>query len=543
MARLVGRPPGHEQSPQLPNVQELQMQLFAEGQINKGMVTTVEPANLEPSQMKLVKNANVRFDRTLRRSGTIILTPTKPDSHPPLKLAYFKEKSGTPWTVRITPVSAHFLAGGVWTPFTFGAPLTGTVADRFNTADVLDTFIFTNNGADPIQAFDFATSNIAALGNAPKFRYCCGFYNRGVGFALRDSNEVLVGWSGDGNLVQWDATVDETAGNKPLLDSSDDLSDFIKGGFAFTNMMIVLREKSVWHGTKQPIPQDPFYFYGAVPSIGCDCPFSAQIVGIGSLAWADRRTQSIYAYAPGNTPEPIGRPIEKTLFAGVNDVDQVFSAYAPIPNEYTVYIPTVGSNFVQAWTYSFRQKTWTYNEYYALVSANDAELAIAGARIIDLIGTIDSLQGSISSLSPTSAIITARTYGRADGEITLEDENTDIDAAHADFPNGIPFDTQLESKAFRIPKDDIYVAKIVIEYKALRGGQFKLEYATDGGANEDSWIVGKIANPQVLGKSTLLIFRKVIKARRFAWRLTTQAGQFELMSYEVHVYPSGESKR
>lgn len=531
---------GKEIAPRDP---QLQMQQFAAAQVNQGMITMIDPKNLPDEALQLAKNVTVRFDRTSRRPGSILLVPDKPDTNPVLKLAFIKKEDGTAYTLRMTPVGAHILSAGAWTEVIFGIPLTGTVKDRLNTTDVLDTLIFSNNGADPIQTIDLVAQTGGPLGNAPRYRYITGFYNRAVGFARRDESEVEVGWSADGVATEWDPSVNDTAGSSPLLDSPADLSDFIKGGFGFTNIMVVLREKSIWLATKQPIPQNPFYFYSAVPGIGCDCPHSA-IITSGGLSWVDRRTGTVYAYAPGSQPEPIGRAIEKTILQNVDDPETVFAAYAPIANEYTIFIPGVGSNFVQAWTYNFRNKAWAYNEYYAITGADDSELAVAGTTI-DQLGDvpIDSLLGTIDDLSPSSEIITNRSYGRNDGSIAVEDINTDVDAPHPDFPDGIAFDTVLTSKTFVNPSDDIYIAKIVIEYQTNRGGTFKLEYSKNGGATDDSWKTAKIVTPNILGEPRLLIYRKVIKTRRFAWRLTTQAGNFEILSYEVHTYPGGESSK
>lgn len=539
MPRILGAS-GKEHSPQLP---DLKMEKFAESRINKGMVTMIDAADLDLGALQLAKNATIRFDRTSRRAGSTLLVPVKPNNSPVLKLGYIKTKDNSPYTLRMTPVSIHIREALTWTPVVFAVPLTGSVRDRFNTVDVLDTFCFTNNGADPVQTVDLIAQTGGPLGNAPNYRYLTGFYNRAVGFARKDANEVEVGWSADGVPTQWDPAINESAGNTPLLESSDDLSDHIKGGFAFTNVMIILREKSIWLATKQPIPQNPFYMYSAVPGIGCDSPYSAQIIGNG-LAWIDRRTGTVYAYKPGSEPEPIGRPVEKTILNNVDDPDIIFAAYAPLTNEYTIFIPGVGSNFVQGWTYNFRNQAWAYNEYYGLTSANDTELAIAGTTI-DQLGdiAIDDLVGSIDDLSPTSAIITGRAYGRDDGTIMVEDPQEDKDAPHTDYPLGAPFDTVLTSKAFTMPELDTYVAKLVIEYQANRGGPFKIEYSKNGGATDDSWKVAKIVNPTVLGKPVLLIWRRVILARRFAWRLTTQAGNVEFLSYEVHVYPSGQSRK
>lgn len=512
--------------------QELGMQRWVEAQINGGMITSIEPANIPQSALQLAQNATVRYDRTARRAGASLFTPVRPDAYPVLALVYVKLKDGTLYTLRHTASSAQYLNGAAWGAFTFTAALHGTAEDRFQYVDVLNTYCFANNGADPIQAVDFTTKNIAQLGNAPAYRYITGFYNRVVGAALQGSDEVNIGWSGDGNPTEWNAATDQTAGSTPLIDTPADLSDWIKGIFAFSNVMVILREKSVWLATKQPIPTNPFYFYTAIPGIGCDCPYSAAMVN-GGIVWADSRTKSIYAYAPGMpTPEPIGRPVEVDIFASLNDVNTIFSAYNATFDEYTLFIPVTGSNTVQGWTYNFRSKAWTYNEYLNITCAADFPIVTASLAIKDLVGTIAGLTGAINALSPTSLVDT-RAYGKNTGDIVYEDVNADTD-------DGDAFDTLLTSKTFVIPSNDITIAALRFEYEALRVGTITIEFSKDDG---NTWYTGKTVTPTTLNKATLLIYRRLIRCRRFIWRVRANAGAFKMISYEVWVYKDGESRR
>ena len=538
MARLVSKPVTPPYRAQ--QMADIQMQKFAEARINLGMITMVDPADIPTGAMQLVKNATVRFDRTARRSGSILLVPEKPDANPVLKLAFIKKKDGTGYTIRMTPASLHVRTGIGWDPIV-GVALSGVEKDRFQTVVALDEFVFANNGADEIQKVDFVTNTYAQLGNAPNYRYITGFYNRVVGFARRGANEVEVGWSADGVITQWNPAIDESAGNSPLLESPSDLSDFGTGIFAFSNVMVLLRERSVWLGTKQPIPSNPFYMSTSVPNIGCDSPYSACLIDDG-IAWMDRRTGTVYAYAPGQAPEPIGRPIEKTILDNIDDPATIFSSYDPTAAEYSVCIPMVGSNYVIVWTYNRRNKAWARNEYYAITCMEDTDLA-TGSVTIDGLGDvpIDELVGTIDDLSPTEDIVSTRILGRDDGTIAQNDFEATSDAPHTDFPLGCPYTTQLISKVFTIPENDIYIAKIVIEYQSNRGGEFLLEYSLNGGATEGSWRLAKRVIPSVLGEPRLLTYKRFIRARRFAWRLTTAAGLFETLSYEVHVYPSGQS--
>lgn len=538
MAKLTGVPAGRERFRAQP---ELQATKFAEASLNKGMITMLDPADIPESALQVAKNVTVRFDRTSRRPGSILLVPVKPDGSPILKMASIKKKDGTAYTLRFTPTSIHNRGLVAWTAVT--GVLSGGVRDRIQTAVVQDELIFTNNGSDYIQKLDFGLNSFARLGNAPKYRYITGFFNRAVGAARRDVNEVEVGWSGDGNIGEWDPAVDETAGSSPIMESPADLSDFITGIFSWTNVGVLLRERSIWTIQKQAIPQNPFFFSTSVPGIGCDSPYSAQITGT-AISWLDRRTGTVYSFSPGSSPTPIGRPIEASILANVDDPQTIFSSYDPFVNEYSICIPQAGSKYVNVWTFNLRNQTWAKNEYYALTSIDDVDLATAGLTIDELGDVpIDDLVGTIDELSPTSEIISTRVYGRDDGSVGQIDPLSDIDAPHTDFPDGFQYETQMVSKVFQLQDTDESVAEIRIEYESKRGGTFTLEYSKNGGATPESWKLAKTVTPRVLGEARLLIMRKVIKCRKFAWRLTTKAGLFDTLSYSVHVYPSGAATK
>lgn len=538
MAKLTGVPAGREVFKNPPDLQSIP---FVEAQINKGMITMIDPADIPLGAMQLIKNATVRFDRTSRRPGSVLLLPVKPDGSPIMRMASIKKKDGTTYTLRFTPSGVWNRGGSSWTAIT--GSLSGGVRDRIQTAVVQDELIFSNNGADYIQKINFTLNSYSRLGDAGKYRYITGFYNRALGAALRDTNEVQVGWSGDGNIDEWDPAVDETAGYSPILESPADLSDFITGIFSWTNVGVLLRERSLWTIQKQAIPQNPFFFSTSIPGIGCDSPYSAQIVGT-AIAWLDRRTGTVYSWTPGTQPNPIGRPIEASILSNVDDPQTIFSSYDPLANEYSICIPQVGSKYVNVWTFNARNQTWAKNEYYALTTIDDVDLATAGLTIDELGDVpIDMLTGDIDSLSPTAEIISTRVYGRDDGDISQLDVNADTDAPHTDFPDGIEYETQMVSKCFEIPENDIYIAEISIEYESKRGGTFTLEYSKNGGATPESWKLAKTVTPRILGEARLLVMRKPIKCRKFAWRLTTKAGLFDTLAYEVRVYPSGRSTK
>lgn len=536
--RFQSRPAGNERVPKARNLEKVR---FAEGRLDKGMITVLDPADIPEGALQLGMNVNVRFDKTLRRPGTLLLSPTKPDSNSVLGLFFVKLQNGNSHTLRFTPSSLHSLGVGSWNALT--GTLTGGATDRFSAALIRNQFIFANNGADPIQVVDFDLATFGNLGNAPPYRYVAGLYNRAVGAALRDSNEVQIGWSADGNIEEWDPLVNETAGSAPLYDSPADLSDYITGLFSVSNVLAVLREKSIWIGTRQPVPTNPFYFHNVIPSIGCDSPFSAQVVP-GGIVWMDVRSGSVYYYAVGSQPERIGGSIENKLITNVDDPSTIFSGYDPINAEYTIAIPQAGTDLVTTWTYSFRNKAWVKGEYFDITSINNVELSIGGLMIDQLSGTIDDLTGNINNLSPSTTIAISKSFGRGTGEIQYEDVNCSQDAqSSTETLDGLNYTSYIRSKAFVLPEVDMYICEIRIEYVMKQGGELRLEYSKDGGYTEDSWRLAKEVRPNILDKPQILTYRKNINARRFSWQLVMADGLFDILSFEIFAYPGATSKQ
>lgn len=519
---------------------------FVEGRINGGLITSIDPADIPTGALRGGKNYVVRMDATARRGGSIITAPTAPNAENILKFATLRKDNGDTYSFRFTKSSVHKLAGGVWTAIV--GVLNGTDKDRIKTAVVNNELVFSNNGADEIQLINVVGNTHADLGNAPKYRYITGFAGRVVGAALAGSNEVQIGWSGDRNLPEWNPAVDESAGSSPLVDNPSDKSDHIKGIDADANLMVILRENSLWVAQKQPITQNPFYAVAAVPGIGMDTPYSLQRIGgsdgskIAGLAWLDTRTRTVYAWSPGSVPEPIGRPIENVIISGIDDKDTVFSDFDPTTNRYSVCIPVVGSTYVRVYTYDFTAKAWAPQEYYDLTSIDNAAIASAIVTIDDLVGTIDDLVGTIDSLSPVQTITTTRVFGRGDGTIAQADDNAETDGAHTDFPTGIPYTTEIISKSYLLPSEDINVAELALEIKANRGTTITVEYSKDGGDTEASWVAWKTFVVSTLNKAVVLRAHKNIRTRRFAWRAKASTGSFDLLNYELHVYRTAESK-
>lgn len=518
--------------------------ILAEGRVNGGMITAIDPSDLSNNAARLLRQAYVRDDKTSRRPGMVVFSPDGPDLNDVVKLGFLKKKSGTSYTVRFTPYSIYLLGAGGWTSI---LPAAGTPAlagtDRFQVAVVNDELVFANNGANVLSKINFSTNQYEKLGNAPAYRYIAGLFNRVVGAAVRNTNEIQIGWSADGVITEFDPLVNETAGNTPLIDSPDDYSDFITGLQAFNNQLIVLREKSIWTGIRQPIPTNPFYFSAAIPGIGCDLPNSVQLTTQG-IVWADRATRSVYAWNIGGQLERIGMSNNKAIFELIDNPNVVFCGYSKVHNEYTLCIPDPNSLWVHAWTYNFVTKAWSRNEYYELRSINDTEIA-TGALTIDMLGDtpIDQLQGMIDDLSPNQEVQQARVFGKTGGYLAFEDENSNVDIGEwIDGTPEAPITLELTSKTYQVPAADLFFSRIEITYEARTPTTLRLEYSKDGGDTTTSWKLLKTITVTELNTQKYFSVRKAIRSKRLAWRLQA-VGSVDILAYNVKVTRAEETTK
>jgi hypothetical protein len=533
MAKIISRPAGRLSLPDYPQ-EEVEESVLAQSMITGGMVTALKAENLKNNQLALQKNFVTRFGKISRREGQVLLTPTKPDSNPVLTFVSFAKNDGTVKLIRLTPTTINSLESATWTPITSGSPIGGDEDDRFSTVVADDRFFFANNGVDTIQEIDTTANTYSQLGNAPEYKYITGFGDRIVGANLGGAmpNAIQVGWSGNLNYDEWSPLVDKTSGSIPLVDSSSDLADFISGIFGFDNTMQIIRERSIWEVSLTGAPTSPFNFYSKVPNIGSDCPWSIARIPFG-LAFLDFRTREVYTSLLNGQLEGIGGPIINTLISQVNDPKKVFGSYNQKESEYSICLLDSTTSVVKAWTYSFIEKVWWYEEYINISSISDLDYLSGSLSIDELLGSIDQLVGDIDDLSPSSTSVT-RFFGYNDGEITLSNELADDDA-------GTEFTSLAQSKVFTIPDEQTLVSRLRIDFTPQSSsGEFQIGYKRDNRAfvsvKTVSWNVGDI------GESVITTFRKVINCRRYQWQVVTVSGLFEINNYEIKVSAEGESE-
>ena len=509
------------------------MEILSSSVLSGGMVTNLDPRNLQDNQFSLIQNAKVIYERIQRRPGIVLYSPAKPDSDPVLAFLAFNQNDGSVRLIRFTENSIDIAGTTTWTNVT-GDPLAGDQNDRFIGVVIGDRLFFSNNGANPIQEIDVNSNTYADAGNAPPYKYITGFADRVIGANLAGLNPdpTEIGWSGNLNYDEWDPLVDQSAGKALLVQSSSDRADFIHGVFGFADTMAIIRERSIWEATRQASASSPFNFQTRIPGIGSDAPYSVARLPTG-LCFLDGRTRDIYFYNINGQIQSIGEPVREDILAAVTNASGVFGSYNQQFREYSIVVLSSTSTTARVWTFSFISNAWWYEEYLNVSYIADLDYAGSSVLIQDLPGNIEDLVGNIEDLSP-SVISVTRFFGHTEGELSYVDWNADVDWNYN-------FGTILESKAFTIPTDNTYIAAIQLEYTPVLPGAFTVEFSVDGGK---TWRVAttKTYTDENVGEYMLYTYKRLLNTRRYMFRVRTVSGSCAWREYSLWVNKAGDSR-
>lgn len=501
----------------------------------KGLSTRLDAKDIPGSALVQADNVDVSLSSWDRRLGKVALTPTKPNSNKVLLFETVQRNDASIVQLRFDEDKVYRRGAGSWTEITSGSPISGSSTDRFNLISINDTHVFANNGVNVLQEVNLTANTYAALGNAPRYKYITSCYNRIVGvYNTTTPAPFEVGWSGDGVFDEWDDTVDPSAGNLQLLEAPVNYSDFPTGLFTVSDRLLLLRERTVWLGSKQPIATNPFYFYPANTNFGCDIPYSASAVFNG-VCFADRRTNNVYYCSVdangGFQANPIATEVYPSLGLANIDPTTIFSGFDAYNLRYVLGIPVPASTSVILWTYDFKTGEWANDTVANASSISNVPFSAATFSIDDLVGTIDGLTGSIDGLSP-STFFPTNFIGLTNGDILQKSTN--------DTDNGTDYTFEIVSKNWE-ERIEYYVRRLVFNIRWTTVGELTLYYSIDGGNN---WYEYKTVTSDItqLNTNRLIICTKNIKCREFCFKLVSTEGLFSISRFRIERDPGGPTR-
>jgi hypothetical protein len=540
--------------PQVPDP----IQLLSEVRVDGGMNTRIDAADIPQNQLVLARNVYVDADKLIRFDGTILLTPPRPttalldledgdqilqedtfdilleqgDTDPINVLYTFQRFNGTTVFLRFTDTKVWRRLSGSWLEVTSATPYTLPTGGRVRLLPFNDRLFFVS-GTNNIYEIDFTTNTYAYLGNAGKYKYITGFFNRIVGankYDLSTPNPTLVAWSGDLNFAQWDPNIDISAGNTPLLEAASDFADPISGLFGFASVMLILRERSLWTAQKRPVASNPFLFQAAFPFVGCDTPNSA-VQKRNGIIWYDYRSNQVYDYTLGDRPREVGEAVRDNIKPKITNKENPIGSYNPITNEYILTIPGTNTTVTYAYVLNLNNGAWTERTIENCTCIYAFDNTSAALLIDELSGTINELSGTINDLANLTTNPPTLYYGMSQGDILI--------ASTVDTDNGAPIETILQSKIFKLYDRYISITRIRFTYIPLRAGEFTIQYN-----NGNGWVTYKTVTfgLTAVGVRSRVACTKQVRAREFQWRITSLAGNFATLDYSIDITPASFGK-
>lgn len=328
-----------------PPIQRAQPQqaTLAVDRMRSGLHTSTSRAEVPADAARRLLNARVRAHWTGRRPGTGPTIP-KPDSDPVIGLVTYFRGDGRSYLVRVTPNSVHVARSD--TKFKKIGDLNG-VAHRLSFAVVLGR-LYMGNGVDPIWEVDVVNQRLTSLEGSPRSRYLASYADRLIaghnGYEDRGRLSSNIAGSGNGRPDLWATTdegVDQGAFEEDLVQSPSDVTDAITGIFPLGQNLVVLRERSIWEGTRTGLVNAPVTFYPRTMGAGCDLPYTA-VLASDFIIWADARTNGVWVLAPGSNPQRINQQIDHSRYSASEYLDfgqQVapdwsHATWDPFENEY-----------------------------------------------------------------------------------------------------------------------------------------------------------------------------------------------------------------
>jgi len=524
MPNLAGRPIGSRFG--MAQVTEEDVELFSD-KASGGINTWLDPADIKLQQTQSASNQRIYGDIIFPRDGSSddAFAPQGaiPNTNSILNVIRFSRFDGTGVFVRFDASEIWKRSSVSWVQIT---GLGFTVSQRQKTLAISDRFFFTT-GLDEIQEINFSANTYADLGNAPKYKYIAGFFNRIIGANLYDAtspNPVQVGWSGDLNFAQWSPLVDISAGHVALVEGQGDFSDEITGLFGFASVLLIMRERSLWTATKRPVVSLPFQFTASYPHIGCDSPDSITQSANG-VTWYDYRSNNVYTYEIGSSPLRIGDAVRKSIKDSITDNLLLQGSFDPVGHRYHLCIPNSGSNTTIVYVFDFDTASWVKDERYLLNGVFPIDEITQTLTYDELVGSYDDLVGDYNDLSDASISPSVITYGLKNGVLLQDDSASDTD-------NGEIFTSEIISKVFALQKQNISVTKLLLKYRPKRMGNLEVFFSRNGG---DSFELYKTVTFGIadLGKRKILTCFKNITTSEYVWKIQSTVGSYEILEYRI----------
>lgn len=491
--------------------------------LTPGVLTRVIRANRPPGSALEITNGRIR-DNWVGRRGAYTNYIAKPDSNLVMKFVTFHGEANKNWLLRVANGSTHATTTTTgWTALT-GSDYSSFV--RTTSAQMLG-LLFLANTSKKIVKVDFPDLSFEEVSEAPVCKFVTTFADRLVAAYIHSPSDGLLPfglqWSENADPLDWDGA---GSGIENLVQSPSDTGDEITGIFGFGSVMIVLRERTIWHATRQPFQTSPMRFTPIITNQGCDMPYTAvrttdEQGKLTGIIFADSQTDGIFMYTPGSRPQ---RLTERGLFSSLVDPQRAEGAFDPLNQEYHCGVPTDSSNLDRLGEYIIVSQNGGLVKDDSPTATTLAVVSDVGAPTLidDLTGNIDDLSGTINDLGGVFFRPSIILKGGTAGEVEKEDLGTV--GTHT-----LTWQSQ-DLGSFSRRRLLKFMTAVV---SATADGNVVLQTSKDG----STWTTVK--TKAVTSTSDKIGFRKGVTGDHIFWRLTTTAKEFRMFEWWAKILERG----
>ena len=453
---------------------------------------------------------------------------TKPDSNLVMKILGFNGTANDNWVIRVSVGGIHATATTTgWTALTGTAY---TVFGRTTFAQMLNSMYLANTQKKIIKV-DLEDLSFAEVSEAPVCRFITPFADRLVAAYIHNPAVGLLpfglAWSENADPLDWTGA---GAGTENLIQSPSDEGDEITGIFGFGHVMIILRERSIWHATRQPFQTAPIRFTPIITGQGCDMPYTAvrtvdEAGKLTGIMFADHRTNGVFSYTPGSRPQRVTRLIEDILFEGIVDPLKAEATFDGRNQEYHFGYSTDSSNphnMSKYRVFSQHSGAWTTDDSPTATTIGVVSDVGSPKVIDDLTGVIDDLSGVIDDLGgvliQSPILIKCGTSGE------VQDEDMAEAASHT-------FTWTSQNLGSVSRRRLVKIFQLLMSASA--SGDTILEWSRDA----STWTnIKTISDPSSLSK---IGSKRGFSGDNLYWRVTSKAKEFRFTEWWAKILEKG----
>lgn len=495
----------------------------------RGMINSIPKRMRDVSSFSELINFRNREGVVTIRPGSTYIAQPAPNSQPILKLVTFENESGAIFLVRLCDTSVHVDEGtGTFTTYTHPFSSTGQL---FSSAQFIDQ-LYIANGVQRVMNVDFGGNVVTEIAGAPRARYLATFAERVIAANVTGAPYGIY-WPVNADPTDWAGV---GSGEENLVQGASSLGDDITGLWPLGDVLVILRQRSVWIAERRPSADNPFVFRKIIDRVGCDAPFGSCLID-NAIVFCNVAQEAVYMFSLGEGLKLINGDVKDGFFSGIQDLSYLELEWDVQEKELLVKVPNVsGSRYsTKMWVWNALSGAWSYDAMPAFVT-----LASAGSgtnssnmRIDDLIGNIDGLLGSIDSLgniSGESQLFESMYFGMPDGNIISYDYGAVSDA-------GVPITATAISQDMGKRATRRTVQDLGWEVRVTDAASVSLSQSRDAETWKNVKTVGAF-----LSTRKLLLPKTRITGDELYWKLEATGGILSLVSWWGRILEKGPKR-